>query len=77
MNSPEAWLRVARALAELRALRSSDPAATAANEAVLAAASTLEFFWLPALANARSVDACGSEPVDLGTSEQPRQPDGR
>jgi hypothetical protein len=37
---------VMAALAELRALRCSDPAAARANEAVRLTANTLEFFWL-------------------------------
>lgn len=42
--------RVQAALAELQALRSADPAATRANDAIRLTAHTLEFLWLRALA---------------------------
>ncbi|HWL42846.1 MAG TPA: hypothetical protein VNQ73_07875 [Ilumatobacter sp.] len=41
--------QVVAALAELRGLRSLDPAASRANETVRLTAHTLEFFWLRAL----------------------------
>lgn len=82
MSSAGAVLSVARALAELRGLRSHDPVAADALEVVRATANTLEFFWLPALAagppdRGCSEDPGGPEPLDLGAPEQPRQPDGR
>ncbi len=74
MSTPVELLdRAVAALAELRRLRCTDPAAARANETVRLVAHTLECFYVPELA-AVSEHVGGAEPVDRRPPRQPRQP---
>ncbi len=55
MDADALIARVLTALADLHRLRCADPAAARASDAIRLTAHTLEFFWLRALVEARSL----------------------
>lgn len=67
------------AMAELRRLRCTDPAARRALAAIRLTAHTLEFFWLPAVAERTTAerplqDRGRGQAGDLGSPGEPGQP---